>query len=455
MRSSVSRISPVAILAAGWVVLILYAFPGVMTMDSFDQLREGRTWFFTDSHPPAMAALWGVLDRIVRGPLLMLLLQSAAFLGGLYLILTHAMSGTRAAVAAVVLLLFPPVLAPMAVIWKDCLMAGFLLLGIAGLMHAARRWRVAGLVLLSLATAMRYNTPAATLPLILLLFYWRDGMHWLARYATALGAWALVTAVAMGCNNLLVDREMHFWHSSLALGDIVGTLAHVTPDLPDSELGPLLAPTGILVDRDYHDHFRKQYVAGDFQQLIAGPGHLWDVPIQGIEPATPAQREAIKRAWKAIVPTHKQAYLAYRVDAFREVLGLSKRFKGATVIRHESQYREMLEGMHLPLSSSTFSHTGEDFTMWMAKKTRLFRPHVYAILAIALLGFCLRQRDVAAILLSGIGLEVSLFPLVQTPDYRYSHWLVTCSLLGLVMLVARRTHDPEARPRDRAHFEKR
>ena len=76
--------------------------------------------------------------------------------------------------------------------------------------------------------------------------------------------------------------------------------------------------------------------------------------------------------------------------------------------------------------------------MWMAKKTRLFRPHVYALLALALLGFCLRQRDVGAILLSGIGLEVSLFPLVQAPDYRYSHWLVTCALLALVMLIARR-----------------
>ena len=409
-----------------------------MTMDSFDQLREGRNWFFTDAHPPAMAALWGVLDRILRGPLLMLLLQSASFLGGLFLILVHAMSRRRAAVVAVGICLFPPVLVPMAVIWKDCLMAGFFVLGIAGLLHLDRRWRLVGLGMLALATAMRYNAPAATLPLIFLLFYWRAGMHWLARYATALGAWILVTAVAMGCNSLLVDQEMHFWHSSLALEDIVGTLSHVSPELPDSELAPLLAPTGILVERDYHARLKKQYVPYDFQQLVSGEGHLWDVPIAGTQPAPPAQRDAIEKAWKAIVPAHEAAYLAYRVDVFTEVLGFHKKFQGATVIRHELQYRGMLDSMNLPLTESGFSRTGEDFTMWMAKKTRLFRPHVYALLALALLGFCLRERDIGAILLSGIGLEVSLFPLVQAPDYRYSHWLVTCALLALVMLIARR-----------------
>jgi hypothetical protein len=31
------------ILGIGWGWLIVYAFPGVMTMDSMDQLREGAT----------------------------------------------------------------------------------------------------------------------------------------------------------------------------------------------------------------------------------------------------------------------------------------------------------------------------------------------------------------------------------------------------------------------------
>lgn len=434
------RIPAQAILIAGWIVLVLYAYPGVMTMDSFDQLHEGRTWFFTDAHPPMMAALWGVLDRIVAGPILMLLVQSGAFLLGLFLILRRALPPRAAAVTAVAIFLFPPVLAPMAVIWKDCQMAGFLALGIAAVFAEDRRWKLAGLALLSLATAMRYNAPAATFPVILLGFTW-GAMRWYARYPLALGAWLVVTVVAMGANSLLVDREMHFWHSSLALEDIVGTLAHTEPDLPDSELGPLLAPTGVLVDRDYHARLRARYVPYDFQQLVSGDGHLWDVPLRGTEPAPVAQRDAIERAWKAIVPAHLRAYAAYRADVMADVIGLRRKFQGATVIRHNVQYAGMMTDAHIALVETAFSRNGEDAAMWVAKQTRWFRPHVYILLALGLLLLCLRQRDIAAILLSGLALEVSLVPLVQAPDYRYSHWLVTCTCVGLVMLFARRLRD--------------
>jgi len=85
-------VSPAAtILAVGWAVAVLYAYPGVMSYDSFEQLHEGRAWFFTDAHPPVMAALWGVVDRVISGPLVMLLLQVTTFLAGVYWILRRAM----------------------------------------------------------------------------------------------------------------------------------------------------------------------------------------------------------------------------------------------------------------------------------------------------------------------------------------------------------------------------
>src|ERR1700733_5779665 len=111
-----ARLQPLAILAVGWLVIVLFAYPGVLTMDSFDQLGEGRAWFFTDSHPPAMAALWGIVDRVIAGALGMLLIQVTALLAGIYLILRRAIAPTDAAIVAVVIAWFPPVLAPMAVI---------------------------------------------------------------------------------------------------------------------------------------------------------------------------------------------------------------------------------------------------------------------------------------------------------------------------------------------------
>src|SRR5690348_17513845 len=78
-----------------------------------------------------MAALWGIIDRIIPGTVPMLVIQGTAFELGIYLLLKRALAPRKAALWTVALLLFPPVLAPMVVIWKDCLMAGSLVLGTA------------------------------------------------------------------------------------------------------------------------------------------------------------------------------------------------------------------------------------------------------------------------------------------------------------------------------------
>jgi len=117
ITSRLRALPPAAIVAIGWVIGLIYAYPGMMTMDSLDQLREGREGFYTDGHPPAMAAMWRIVDAITAGPFLMLVIQTAAFVTGMYLILRRAMSPRAAALATTLVYIFPPVLAPMAVIW--------------------------------------------------------------------------------------------------------------------------------------------------------------------------------------------------------------------------------------------------------------------------------------------------------------------------------------------------
>ena len=424
------------ILAAGWLVFVLYAYPGVMTMDSFDQLREGRTWFFTDAHPPIMAAIWGVLDRICSGPFGMLALQGTCFLAGVYLVLKRAMRPTRAAICAIAILLFPPVLAPLAVIWKDCVMAGFLVLGVPAVL-AERRWvRIVGLALFVLATALRYNALGATFPLVVWLFEWRPGQRAVVRYPIALATWLVVVVLALGLKGALTNKQLHYWHSSSALADIAGVLANEDTDIPDEELGPLLVPTGITVTDHFHAAVRAKYRRADFQPLISGEGYLWNAPTD--EPLPVAQRDAIMHAWKTLVFGHFGAYLKYRFTTFGESLGVYRRFKGATVVTHRAQYPGMLEYMHIPQVSWTFQTHAEDAVMWTAKKTRLFRPHLYLALTLLLLPFAWRQRDIQALLLSGLAMELTLIPLGWTADFRFSHWLVVCTLLAIVMLIARR-----------------
>src|SRR5688572_20293768 len=93
-----AELPPAAILALGWLVVLVYAYPGMMTMDSIHQLAEGRRGFYTDGHPPLMSFIWRWVDKVIAGPFGMLVLQTVSFLAGMYFVLRHAMRPRRAAV---------------------------------------------------------------------------------------------------------------------------------------------------------------------------------------------------------------------------------------------------------------------------------------------------------------------------------------------------------------------
>src|SRR5215210_2795094 len=104
------RIPPRAILIAGWLFVIAYAFPGYMNWDAGDQLNQARTGTIEDWHPPVQAAYWKLADAVVSGPFLLLVAQTTLFLFGLYAVLATRFRPRTAAWAAVALLLFPPIL---------------------------------------------------------------------------------------------------------------------------------------------------------------------------------------------------------------------------------------------------------------------------------------------------------------------------------------------------------
>jgi hypothetical protein len=430
---------PWAVLATAWLLLIIYAFPGQMTQDSFDHLSEARSGFYTDSHPPAINLLWRFVEYFVAGPFGMLVIQSSTFVVGLYLVMRRAFAPRAAAWAAALLFLFPPVMLPFAVIWKDCFMAGFLMLGAAGLL-ASRRWlRIAGLVALWGATAVRYNAFAATFPLVLFLFRWRDGVHWLQRCAIACVAWFAVTAAAFGFNAKITDRQMHFWHSSLAVFDIVGTLAFVERDLPDAEMRTLLEGTELTTKENIHGVMKNLYTPRDFLPILNHPTQgMWALPIWGIEPAPVAQRDAIERVWKQVVTTHPLEYLKHRLSVMGEVLSLSSSHPAATVIRREYRRPDLARALDLTATWSTLQHKATKFMVWLWRTTPVFVPWVYAVIALLLLPLARRHRDVLALLFSGLLMESSLLVLAPSPDYRYSHWMVVCTLVSVILLTARR-----------------
>ena len=437
---------PLAILGIGLAVFLVYGFPGQMTQDSFDHLREMRTGVYSDSHPPALNLIWKVLDYVIAGQFGMLLLQGTTFLAGLYFIFRRVFAPRRAAWIAVGVFVFPPVMMPMVVIWKDCVMAGFLALGVAGLRSERRGRRLWGLVAMFGAMAVRYNALGATLPLVVLLFEWRPGMHWLRRYALSTAAWLATTFGAFGLNAAITDHEMHYWHSSLALYDIVGTLAHLDEDLPDAELRELLAGTDLLIQQDIHAAARKNYSTRDFFPIVNSETHtMWNVPINGYVPAPEAQRDAIARAWWDTITRYPGAYARHRLAVTAEVIGLGDAPAAGAITKREFRWPGFANEMGL---GTGWSKLQRKLTKWMRalwRNTPIFVPYVYLFAALILLPLALRQRDVLAILLSGLAMEGTLVLLAHSNDYRYSHWMVITTIAGAIILGARR-YRAAARP---------
>ncbi|MGN6106573.1 MAG: hypothetical protein ACTHU0_15815, partial [Kofleriaceae bacterium] len=336
---ALAALPPLVVLGLAWLWLIVYAFPGLMTQDSFDHLREARDGIYSDGHPPSINLLWKIVEYVIAGPFGMLVIQSVALLAGLYLVLVRTFSPRRAAWLSAALFVFPPIMLPMAVIWKDCLMAGCLMLGLGALLSPRRGVRIAGLLAMSAATAFRYNALAATLPPIVLLFEWRPGAHWLRRYALATAAWLAMTLAAFGLNRALTDRPMYIWYSSLAVYDIVGTHAFLDEDVPDDQLRALLEGSELLTPRDIHATMRALYSPRDFLPIINDQTRaMWRLPINGYEPAPEPQREAIARAWWDTLSGHPLAYLEHRLSVMAEVLSLGRSSPASVITRREVKY---------------------------------------------------------------------------------------------------------------------
>ncbi|MEO8700963.1 MAG: hypothetical protein ABI867_13025 [Kofleriaceae bacterium] len=427
------------ILLAGLACFVLYAYPGMMSIDSVDQLREARAGFYTDAHPPAMAALWRVLDAIVAGPFLMLLLQGITFLLGCYLVLVTALAPRKAAIVASVVLLVPPVITTMGFIWKDSVMAGTLVLGAGLLVSADRRVRAASLVCFTVATAVKYNAFAATLPLIVVMFEWRPRRR-LVRYAIATATWLGVTLAATGINAALTDQPMHFWHSSLAVTDIAGVINY-EGTMTDAELRRDLEGTELRITHRIQSHTRKLYATHQGLKLVLGKYRMWDLPSSGTVPAPVAQRDAIEAAWWRMVREHPSAYLRHRVTYFLDVLGITRRSEDL----QDQAPPIMLERLDVP-APFVGQDRWQQFNNWYWQHTPVFWPWIYITMALVLLWVGRRQRLVVALLASGLVVEASLFLLAPSGDHRYSHWTIVVTILAAVILAARRGKDHAARP---------
>jgi hypothetical protein len=137
------------------------------------------------------------------------------------------------------------------------------------------------------------------------------------------------------------------------------------------------------------------------------------------------------------VSEHKLAYLRARWATFVMVIGLT-RSPTTTVLRHGEQIHDRLLDAGVGTRAAPLQIALTAALRSIGTTLLIFRPIFYLALALVLVVIARRQRDVLALLLSGLAMESSLFFLAPSIDYRYSHWMVTCACASLAIVVARR-----------------
>jgi len=306
-------------------------------------------------------------------------------------------------------------------------MAGFALA-----LRPGWRARGLGLFLLFLAAAVRDSAALALIPLLVFACgAWEFRRRRTALLAAA-GVWLALIGGSTLLNRAVTRVHYHPWYRTVAVMDLTGTICNAGP-MSDAELGELLAGTGRIPIRGIQDRLCALYTPRVWFPLVQSDAAYWT------DPPTKQERLARRDAWWQLVRDHPGAYLAHRWAVMAEVLGLTDEEPWQPVCQSFQANTQHAASLHHNERPSRIQQ-GLGAVFVALGHTILFRPWLYALLALCWLGYACVRRDglLATIVGSGLLYEASYFVTASAPDFRYSHWMIVCSCIGGVLVFADR-----------------
>jgi hypothetical protein len=415
---------PWAVALAGFALTVLLYFPGGMSSDSVAQLAQARSGTFANWHPPLMAWVWRPIDALVPGPAGMLVLQAAAWWGGLTLLATRLFTPHQAWRAVLLLGFWPPLFGMVGTIWKDVQMAIAFTLA-AGLMLAARRrplWLVAALTAVAYGTAMRHNGLLAALPLAAWAAWALTAALADSRTLRALASGvivALTLGAPLAANRVLTAHDSHVDQLLYAF-DLTGISVRVGAQLVPSAIHA--GPVTVAALRTAYD---PNYVDPLYPTTLAFTDDADAV-------------KALRQAWLGAIAQHPTAYLAHRADVLSHALGLRPAVWFA--------YHRGVVPNDLGVPAGEAAWNSPLYGLfWLLKWTPLYRPGLYLALLVAGLWVVWRQRQrrrfagwAIAVGLSGLLYALPNGAIAIAADLRYHLWaLIATGLVGAAWLAER------------------
>jgi hypothetical protein len=441
-----ARLAALAAIALGAVVSLAMNLPGHMSYDSVLQLAQGRTGVYNFWHPPIMAWLLGLFDRLVRGTALFVVFDTLLLYGALAaLVLLPPRTSWLAAPPLLVWAAIPDGLIYPGIVWKDVLFAAAAAAGFCGIALAARAWPrrrlrfgliAASFLLLALAALTRQNG-LVILPVAAVALGWIAGR--MGGHKPIHSALAYAFAPLVGAGVLMAGASVYLHaHSDGEPSELYEMRDLQAYDLaaairiqPDFRLKRLDAVDPGLA-RLLRVKAAPAYTPVRLDAISAMPDldkALFDTP-----------NSAVSDQWRDLVLGRPLLYLQIRardffwvlatpdVDAclpfFDGVAGPEPWVTRLGLKNHESPKDLALKAWGEPISHSPLA----------------WHP-LYAALDVVLLALLLRRRrttdiPVAGLLASALVFVATFFIISVACDYRYLYFLDVAAIAAGVYVAA-------------------
>jgi len=309
------------VLLLGFTAVVLVNWPGHLSFDSIVQLSDGRAGRYHTWHPPIMAWMLGLCDRLVPGPGLFMAFDAGLLFASLAgLTIGRLRVRWRGPMVALAIVLSPLVLIYQGIVWKDVLyanasVAGFVALYLSDAVATTRRQRIGLLgvafAVLALSALARQNGAVSVIAGAAAVAWTtlrRAGPAWrqaiksaLGRAVVALALTALsVAAVSAALDTRRIDDPGDAAQfQALQQFDLIGGVAHD----PSVDLSALKSPA--------------------LEARVRSAAHAYTparvdtvAQIPGLSDALTNDDKGVSAAWRVMLRDHLGAYIAHRRDVF-------------------------------------------------------------------------------------------------------------------------------------------
>ena len=412
--------------------LELRAFwPGLMSTDSFEQYVQATLHRYNDHHPPIMAWVWSLTDRVIPGPAGMLILHLSLLWIGLW----SVAEGARKRRFRYTWLILPigvmPWIANIAgVIWKDVGMA-CALLAAGGLLYDVEnsdgrlRFLVitTAFVLIAYATMVRANGFFAALPLAA---YAVATARPRASFARAAGIGAAFVALVLGGQQLLerkvLDASPRHLSQLVMLFDLAGIACRGGGiDIPIAFRKPGYDAAALC----------PAYDPDQVDSLFFFPKS----PLQMSLDEDAVQK--LRGEWLAAATQHPTLYLAHRMQSFAGLLGLHRVSEDDRYLRQPYMQPNPWGFAFTPNTLSSALDASVDALADSGLFSGALWIAVAAVLLVVIARRRLQARLEAVLLVSGLMNALPYLFLSLAPNYRFLYWTVLSTSVALVLMLLR------------------